>query len=51
MESLRSISTQYQAVFCDLRDVGCGNVIWTSVMKIDGNKVFLKFFLLWKLLK
>ena len=51
VESLRSISNQYQAVFCDLRDVGCGNGIWTSVMKIDGNKVFLKFFFVMEAIK
>nr|XP_058965735.1 uncharacterized protein LOC131792383 [Pocillopora verrucosa] len=26
------------SVFCHVGDVGCGDGIWTSVMKIDGNK-------------
>ena len=29
------------SVFCHVGDFGCGDGAWTSVMKIDGNKVYI----------
>ena len=37
------IDSKPTPVFCHVGDVGCGNGIWTPVMKIDGNKVCPKF--------
>ena len=33
------------SVFCHVGDVGCGDGIWTLVMKIDGNNVFISSFI------
>ena len=39
------IDSKPTPVFCHVGDVGCGDGIWTPVMKIDGNKVCPKFLL------
>ena len=33
------------SVFCHVGDFGCGDGAWTSVLKIDGNKVYIYLFI------